>query len=126
MPVIAQPVSTGKLPVEERDTLIYNLGSGAIEVLTSCEILGEGIDIPTIGAAILLRPTKSLALYLQQVGRGLRPAPGKSHLTVIDCAGNALAHGLPDEPHAWSLNGRPRRSIGQQPHWLCAECQCLN
>jgi helicase-like protein len=57
----------GQLPVAKRDHLIAGLGTGEIEVLTSCEILGEGIDIPTIGCAILLRPPRSLAVYLQQV-----------------------------------------------------------
>jgi superfamily II DNA or RNA helicase len=99
----------GALPRGERDRLIRGLGSGEIEVLTSCEILGEGVDVPVIGAAILLRPTQSLTVYLQQVGRGLRPAPGKSHLTVLDIAGNALVHGLPDEVHRWSLDAAPKR-----------------
>jgi superfamily II DNA or RNA helicase len=95
-------------------------------VLTSCEILGEGIDIPTIGAAILLRPTKSLALYLQQVGRGLRPAPGKTHVTVLDIAGNAVVHGLPDAVHKWSLDAAPERAAGEQLGWTCPECGRLN
>jgi superfamily II DNA or RNA helicase len=99
----------GKLPRPERDRLLAGLASGEIEILTSCEILGEGIDIPTIGAAILLRPTRSLAVYLQQVGRGLRPAPGKPHLTVLDLAGNAIEHGLPDEEREWSLDAAPKR-----------------
>jgi superfamily II DNA or RNA helicase len=116
----------GKLPLAERDALIAGLASGAIEVLASCEILGEGVDIPTIGAAILLRPTKSLCVYLQQVGRGLRPAPGKSHLVVLDLAGNALVHGLPDEPRAWALAGVPKGEGGEPPGWLCPSCECFN
>jgi superfamily II DNA or RNA helicase len=99
----------GKLARSERDRLVAGLASGEIELLTSCEILGEGVDIPTIGAAILLRPTQSLTVYLQQIGRGLRPAPGKSHLTVLDIAGNALIHGLPDDVHQWSLDAAPPR-----------------
>ena len=58
---------------------IEDLGSGRLQVLTSCEIVSEGTDIPVVAAAILLRPTQSLGLYLQQVGRVLRPAPGKTH-----------------------------------------------
>jgi superfamily II DNA or RNA helicase len=114
------------LPVAERDRLIAGLGTGEIDVLTSCEILGEGIDIPTIGCAMLLRPTRSLAVYLQQVGRGLRPAPGKSHLTVLDLAGLALEHGLPDEPRHWTLAGTPKRQAGEARSWTCRQCVCLN
>jgi superfamily II DNA or RNA helicase len=116
----------GEMSVAERDGLIAGLSTGEIEVLTSCEILGEGIDVPTIGCAILLRPTKSLAVHLQQVGRGLRPAPGKTHLTVLDLAGNSIIHGLPDEARDWSLDGTPKRKTGQQRGWVCGECDCLN
>jgi superfamily II DNA or RNA helicase len=117
----------GELPVVERDRLIAGLGTGEIEVLTSCEILGEGVDIPTIGCAILLRPTRSLAVYLQQVGRGLRPAPGKSHLIVLDLAGNALEHGLPDEERHWTLAGAPKRKAAEPPlGWTGRHCDCLN
>jgi superfamily II DNA or RNA helicase len=100
----------GGLATVVRDRLLDGLRTGAIEVLTSCEILGEGVDIPSIGCAILLRPTRSLTVYLQQVGRGLRPAPGKACLVVLDCAGNACTHGLPDEEHDWSLDAAPKRA----------------
>ena len=76
----------GGLPTVERDRLIAGLGNGEIEVLTSCEIISEGLDVPAVGAVILLRPTKSLTLYLQQIGRGMRPAPGKAALVVLDHA----------------------------------------
>jgi DNA repair protein RadD len=77
----------GDQPTPERDRLIAGLGSGEIEVLTSCEIISEGLDIPAVGAVILLRPTKSLTVYLQQIGRGMRPAPGKDALVVLDHGG---------------------------------------
>jgi superfamily II DNA or RNA helicase len=116
------------MPVAERDRLIAGLADGSVEVLASCEILGEGIDIPTISAAILLRPTRSLAVYLQQIGRGLRPAPGKSHLVVIDCAGNAIEHGLPSEDRAWTLADAPKKKFDadEVPGWICPNCDCLN
>jgi superfamily II DNA or RNA helicase len=103
----------GELAKPERDRLLEGLRTGAIEVLTSCEILGEGVDVPAIGCAILLRPTQSLAVYLQQVGRGLRPAPGKDHLVILDLAGNAIEHGLPDEERDWTLAGAPKRQRQQ-------------
>ena len=67
----------GKPPKEERRRLIAALGTGEIQVLSNCGLISEGLDVPTAAAAILLRPTKSLTLYLQQVGRALRPADGK-------------------------------------------------
>jgi superfamily II DNA or RNA helicase len=99
----------GKTPAAERDALIARLGTGEIEVLTSCEILGEGIDVPAVGAVILLRPTKSLVLHRQQIGRGMRPAAGKDALIVLDHVGNVLAHGLPEQEPAWSLAGVPKK-----------------
>lgn len=102
--------ASGTTPPAERDAAIAGLAMGAVEVLCSCDLISEGLDVPAIGAVILLRPTKSLALYLQQVGRGLRPADGKAELVVLDHAGNSLTHGLPDAPRRWSLDG-----LGQTP-----------
>jgi superfamily II DNA or RNA helicase len=71
--------------------------------------VSEGFDLPAIETAILLRPTQSLALYLQQVGRALRPFDGKDKATILDHAGNVMRHGLPDEDRQWSLNGSKRQ-----------------
>jgi superfamily II DNA or RNA helicase len=95
----------GDLKVRDRDRLIAGLGTGEIELLTSCDLISEGLDVTNVGAVILLRPTKSLTLYLQQVGRGMRPAPGKEALVVLDHVGNVIKHGLPDQERKWSLAG---------------------
>jgi len=95
----------GKLKDRDRDRLIAGLGTGEIELLTSCDLISEGLDVPNVGVVILLRPTKSTTLYLQQVGRGMRPASGKGALIVLDHAGNVITHGLPDEERQWSLLG---------------------
>lgn len=118
----------GGLPMAERDALIEGLGTGEIEVLTSCDLISEGLDVPNVGAVILLRPTKSLVLALQQIGRGMRPAPGKDHLVVLDHAGNLLKHGLPEEPRVWTLDGTPEKPPGEAtaPGWRCEACGCLN
>lgn len=91
-----------------RKQLIEDLGNGRLDILTNCMVVSEGTDIPVVTAAILLRPTESEALYLQQVGRVLRPAPDKTHAIVIDCVGNILRHGLPDAERNFSLNDRPK------------------
>jgi DNA repair protein RadD len=117
--------ASGDTDARVRDEAIAGLGTGAVQVLCSCDLISEGLDVPAVGAVILLRPTKSLGLYLQQVGRGLRPAPGKSHLTVLDHAGNTLRHGPPEMPREWSLAGRPKRAKKDDdtpPARQCPDC----
>ena len=105
----------GTLPDSMRRQRIADLGAGRLHVLTSCEIVSEGTDIPIVSAAILLRPTQSLGLYLQQVGRVLRPAPGKGRALILDHVGNCARHGFPDDVRAWSLdgaqNGKPAEPV---------------
>jgi DNA repair protein RadD len=96
-------------PDGERDQLWSDLASGAVQVCTSVGVISYGWDVPAVSCAILARPTKSLALYLQQIGRVLRTAPGKTEALVLDHAGCVLEHGLPDEERDWSLAGAKRK-----------------
>jgi superfamily II DNA or RNA helicase len=115
----------GNMDRGQRRRLIADLGAGVLKVLTSCDIISEGTDIPSVTGAILLRPTDSLGLYLQQVGRVLRPAPGKSHAIINDHVGNCSRHGLPTDPREWSLEGRPKRSKAPSdalPIKVCEKC----
>jgi superfamily II DNA or RNA helicase len=115
--------ASGATDPGERDAAIRGLGTGAVQVLCSCDLISEGLDVPAVGAVILLRPTKSLGLYLQQVGRGLRPAEGKAALIVLDHAGNTLAHGMPDADREWTLAGKKRRQRDAVPPTRqCTEC----
>ena len=102
----------GGTPKKERDALIGGLRTGEIEVLTSCDLISEGLDVPVVGAVILLRPTKSLGLFMQACGRGMRPATGKTDLVVLDHVGNIKRHGPPDMDRIWSLKGeeKPEKS----------------
>jgi DNA repair protein RadD len=68
---IRSHVVLGSTPVEQREQLIDDLGTGALQVLVSVDVISEGTDVPSVGCAILLRPTQSEGLYLQQVGRCL-------------------------------------------------------
>lgn len=111
----------GGTPTDERDALIAGLGTGEVEVLTNCALIDEGLDVPMVSAVILLRPTKSLVLHRQQIGRGMRPAEGKAELIVNDHVGNCLVHGLPTTEPAWSLDGVPKPE-GEAPVWTCPEC----
>lgn len=109
---VSAEVLTGETP--DRDDVLSRLASGETQVLASVDVISEGFDLPAVAGAILLRPTKSLGLYLQQVGRALRPAEGKSAAVILDHAGNALRHGLPDEDRQWSLDGAPPRPDTQR------------
>ena len=115
----------GGMDADLRAQHIEDLGAGRLHVLTSCEIVSEGTDIPIVSAAILLRPTQSLGLYLQQVGRVLRPAPGKRRAVILDHVGNCFRHGLPDDDREWSLEGREKRPAAASdamPVRQCGEC----
>jgi superfamily II DNA or RNA helicase len=105
----------GETDPRERDAALRRFEAGETTILSNVELFGEGVDIPGIEVAILLRPTQSLSLYLQQVGRALRPAPGKSEALILDHAGNALRHGLPDDDRQWSLEGQKRRKGARDP-----------
>lgn len=93
-----------------RDVAVSRFAAGDLQVLVTVDVVSEGFDIPAAGCAILLRPTQSLGLYLQQVGRVLRPAPGKTHAVVLDHVGNVHRHGWPDDPREWSLDDRLKRT----------------
>lgn len=115
---------SGSTPPEERRRLIAGLGTSEVEVLTSCMIISEGTDIPSVGGAILMRPTASLSLYLQMVGRALRPAPGKHEAVILDHVGNAHRHGLPTDEREWNLAGRRKREGVSIPIKDCPLCFC--
>lgn len=89
----------------QRLKMVADFRDGRIKVLTNVEIVTEGFDLSAIEAVFLLRPTQSLQLYLQMVGRGLRVFPGKEFALIMDHAGLAFQHGLIDDPRLWSLEG---------------------
>lgn len=101
---------SGESDSTDRDRALEGLADRSLDVVVNCQLWVAGVDCPVIGCVILLSPTKSLTKYLQSVGRGLRTAPGKKDLVVLDHAGNAYQHGLPTEAREWSLDGIKRRS----------------
>lgn len=116
----------GKMDPSERARIVGEFSRGELNVLTSCDLISEGFDVPGMHGAILLRPTQSLSLFMQQVGRALRTAPGKERAIIMDHAGNVGRHGLPDADREWSLEGRrkgekraPVESVRQ-----CERCAC--
>ena len=98
-------------PKEERQNLIELFKEGCIKVLVNVEIFTEGFDCPDISFIQLARPTKSLALYLQQVGRGLRIVEGKEKTIIIDNVGLYNYFGLPDANRKWQYHFKGRDDV---------------
>lgn len=117
----------GKLTDHERRHQVEGLSSGRIKVLTSVDIVSEGFDLPICSVAVLLRKTQSLGLYMQQVGRVLRPAPGKTRALILDHVGNSLIHGLVQDNREWSLEGvsKRKRSLNDDEDSISIR-QCKN
>ena len=91
----------GMMAEDERKNRLEGLGNGSVQVITSCDIISEGMDVPSVAAIFAARPTDSKGLWMQQVGRSLRTAPGKTSVVICDHAGNTLRHGLPLEYIDW-------------------------
>lgn len=110
-----------------RRRAVRDLVEGRLQVLTSCDIFSEGFDAPRVEVGIMLRPTQSMGLWLQQVGRCLRPWAGKTEALILDHAGNAMRHGLPDTPREWTLEGekRGRKSAPVQALRTCPKCLAI-
>jgi superfamily II DNA or RNA helicase len=88
---------------EAREQVIERLESGQTQIVINCFLLAYGIDVPAVECVILARPTRSLTMYLQMVGRGLRTSAGKTHCILIDHGRVVENLGLPHSDFAWSL-----------------------
>ncbi len=135
----------GKTAAPIRAAKLRQLASWRIQVVTNVELFGEGFDLSanagtdcTVECVVSARPTQSLSIWLQQVGRALRPKPDPA--IILDHAGNAMRHGLPDDDREWSLTSSRTKSrdrvapVRQCPRCFsvhspayskCPECQWL-
>jgi len=139
---------------DERKRVLQGLADGSVDGVCSCDLINEGTDVPAATCGILLRLTGSLALYLQQVGRLLRPvyAEGydlstregrleaiakseKPFAYILDHVGNVGAwvdgefvinHGLPDQEHEWSLDGEVKKKGTKKTEKAVRVQQCLS
>lgn len=93
----------GTTPYMERKQIVDSFRSGEISVLCNCDLISMGFDMPDIGCVVMLRPTNSASLYIQQSGRALRYKPQKTAI-IIDAVANYMRFQLPDEPYEWSLD----------------------
>lgn len=97
----------GTTPKDKRERIIANFRKGKIRILCNVDLISEGFDVPDCECAILLRPTKSLTLYIQQSMRCMRYKPEK-RAVIIDHVGNYARFGMPDADREWSLDGRKK------------------
>lgn len=114
----------GDTPKEERKEILKRFKSGKTLVLVNCELFIEGVDVPGIECVQIARPTISLRVYLQMIGRGMRYVPGKT-LIILDHVGAIAYHGLPDDDRQWSLEGSPPPLSDGIKFKKCPKCETL-
>lgn len=107
----------GETPTEVRDSALRKFAKGDYLILSNVEIVTEGFDVPAIECVQLVRPTQSLSLYLQMVGRGLRSANGKERCIILDHANNVFTHLAPQHDREWKLTGikKNKRTKSEEP-----------
>lgn len=91
----------GTTPKAEREFAMQQFRSGHIKILVNAELYGEGVDVPDCECVVLVRPTESLTLFIQQTMRAMRYLPNKEAI-IIDHVGNYTRHGLPTTEHDWT------------------------
>lgn len=105
----------------ERERIIEGFRKGTVKVLCNIDLIGEGFDVPDCSTVIMLRPTQSLSLYIQQSMRGMRYREGKTSV-IIDHVDNISRHGPPDMQREWSLEGKKTKSGTEVKIKQCDNC----
>ncbi len=107
-----------------RSSVYDNFKDGDTEILINCGIISEGVSIDNCSCVMLLRPTQSFALFIQQSMRCMRYLPNKT-AKIIDCVGNYQRHGLPNQKRKWSLfePQEKRSQTTKEGHLLIRTCQ---
>lgn len=101
--VKAAALHTG-MDQSQRDAVVAAFKSGKIQVLVNVSIASYGFDAPSVNCVQVCRPTKSIVLHLQMIGRGMRPKPDGGECMVLDHAGNVQALGMADDLYRWRLD----------------------
>lgn len=129
----------GTMEREHVHSVLHDLEEGKILGVTSCDLISEGFDLPAVETAILLRPTMSKIVYLQQVGRVLRRSVGKTQAIILDHVGNSFRfnadgsikeiHGKPCAEREWSLEGSTKDKNKKAEITIssrrCEQCQLV-
>jgi DNA repair protein RadD len=119
---------TGETPPPERDRLVAGFKAGRIRCLTNANVLTTGFNAPGTDLVALLRPTKSVGLYVQMVGRATRLANGKDDALVLDFAGNVARHGPIDRvsgKRRGAKDGGGEAEDAKAPVKTCPECKSI-
>ena len=123
---IPSGVLVADTPDTERAELIQRFRNGRLKALVNVAVATEGFDLPDASCVLMTRPTMSLALYLQMVGRGLRPKPDSGDCVVLDMTDNSRRHGLPENDREWTLRARGKQPPGTAPLIWCKKCETLS
>lgn len=113
----------GTTPTDERDELMHAFREGELQIMVNVGVVTEGVDVPNVGAVVLARPTKSVSLHMQMVGRALRPAEGKADCLVLDHAGNTVRLGPVELREHWTLDSKKGKKKSRQEREP-KECTC--
>ena len=123
---IPAEVMLSDTPAQKRAETIESFANGTLRVLVNVAVATEGFDLPNASCVVITRPTLSLALYLQMVGRGLRPKANGENCLILDLAGNAQIHGLPEDNREWTLAPRANDVGGKGPVVRCDTCDAVS
>jgi DNA repair protein RadD len=121
---VAAVALDGNTDRQIRRMAVDDFRRGAIRVLAQCDLANEGFDIPGVHCGIFLRPTASLGLWIQQMGRCMRIAPGKTDAILLDHVGNTTRLGLPTDERNWELtpNIERRKKDAKPGVRVCLKC----
>lgn len=108
-------------PESQREEAIADFKAGKYKILCNCNLISEGITLPECECCLLLRPTQSETLYIQQSCRCLTPVTGK-RAVIIDFVGNCYTHGMPTEKREYTLCPGKIRNPGREPDVIIREC----
>lgn len=116
---------------DERKQILSDFASGKYQILCNVSLFTEGYDLPDINTVILNRATKSKCLFMQMIGRGLRPAEGKENCIVIDHGGNVYEHGMVEDDIVYDIFKKKSKAKKQTPDEIrdnakqCPACMTL-
>ena len=114
----------GSMSQKERNKRMELFKVGKVQILCNCNLISEGVTLPNASVALLLRPTMSLPLFIQQACRVLTPVPHKKAV-IIDFVNNVQKHGMPTEAHSWSLTQtvEPRKEFNGDGTLSIRQCE---
>ncbi len=124
--MVRAAVLSGETPKDERARIIADFRARRIRALVNCNVLTTGFDAPAVDLVVLLRSTKSTALYVQMVGRGMRTSPGKTDCLVLDFGGNIERHGPIDDLRVSTRRGSKGDGVALPPPAKeCPDCRTI-